>query len=188
MVADTVLDFRGLAETLLSVSAPGQDLRGATLNNPLMSFDTFVRFEPAYWVLGYWCAVPLLRYFGRRGAIYATVGLRLAGLLYAMISPKLSSNGVSGALYAITKGMFLCIMPMYFAETSPIPARGSILLTWKLFVFPCMLIKKRNLSGNGPVNSLDVYLGLKALGRLLGFGFSYWLPQLLYPCRQHSCF
>lgn len=103
--------------------------------------DMLVKVDPTYWfcrILGYWCAVPLLRYFGRRGAVYGAVGLRLAGVLYALISPTFSTNAVSGAFYAMVNGIFLCIMPMYLAETSPIPARGSILLTWQLFVFSCM--------------------------------------------------
>lgn len=189
MVADTVPDYRGFTDALLLPYTPGQALRGDILRAPLMAFYILVNAPPAYWVcriLGYWCAVLLRRYCGRRGAVCAAVGLRLAGILYAMISSTFSLNEVSSAFSAMAKGMFLCITPMYLAETSPIPARGSILLTWQLFVFPCM--KRRKKKKSNPANSLDNHLGLEASEPFTGFGSSQSAPKLLYTYWQHSCF
>lgn len=164
-----------------------------------MVLDMLVKVDPTYWfcrILGYWCAVPLLRYFGRRGAVYGAVGLRLAGILYAMISPTFSTNGVSGAFYAMVNGIFLCIMPMYLAETSPIPARGSILLTWQLFVYSCMRKEKELLTlwMSSRTRGLGIFYGfcifaigsptpiyLLAASLLLGVGVCFWMsPESPY--------
>ncbi|GLA22739.1 hypothetical protein M752DRAFT_338228 [Aspergillus phoenicis ATCC 13157] len=81
-------------------------------------------------IVGLWCAIPLLRLLGRRGAGYGVVGLRLASLLVLLVFPKFSTPTYK-AFPATTSGMFACIVSMYIAETAPVSQRGSIFIAWQ---------------------------------------------------------
>ncbi|KAL4744962.1 hypothetical protein BDW72DRAFT_187585 [Aspergillus terricola var. indicus] len=82
-------------------------------------------------IVGLWCAVPLLRLLGRRGAGYGVVGLKLASLLVLLVFPTFSSTATYKAFVATASGMFPCIVSMYIAETAPVSQRGSIFIAWQ---------------------------------------------------------
>ncbi|KAL6230636.1 hypothetical protein BDW75DRAFT_234240 [Aspergillus navahoensis] len=83
-------------------------------------------------MVGCWCAIPLLKYFGHRGSVYFVVGLRLADLFGASIFSPSSLDTITDAVAKAAGGMFSCIVPMYLVETSPVSMRGSMFIAWQL--------------------------------------------------------
>ncbi|KAJ0421809.1 hypothetical protein BJY00DRAFT_281807 [Aspergillus carlsbadensis] len=82
--------------------------------------------------IGAWAAVPLLRYFARRSAVFSALGVRAAGILAVLAFPYRITLMVNTLLYSTVSGMLLCIISIYLAETGPPINRGSILLAWQL--------------------------------------------------------
>ncbi|KAL4932161.1 major facilitator superfamily domain-containing protein [Aspergillus undulatus] len=93
-------------------------------------------------IIGCWCAVPLLNYFGRRGAALRAAGVWLVGTIGALIftNTALDLLSLSGIVRSTVNGMFACIMPMYLAESSPSPKRGSFMVAWYLSQFTGALL------------------------------------------------
>lgn len=128
---------RGFMESLLGQLLLNIDPSYAGPRTEIAKYMAKMMEEWNVWIaniVGLWCAVPLLRLLGRRGAGYGVVGLRLASLLVLLVFPTFSSAPTYRAFAAMASGMFRCIVSMYIAETAPVSQRGSIFIAWQAFV------------------------------------------------------
>ncbi|KAL3443988.1 hypothetical protein BJX65DRAFT_284094 [Aspergillus insuetus] len=118
-----------LSPLLLDVNVPG---------SPQEVLDSFSRvFKSSIPsvvcnAIGAWAAVPLLRCFARRSAVFSVLGVRAAGIVAMLAFLYRITLVVNTLLYSTVSGMLLCIIPIYLAETSPTTKRGSILIAWQL--------------------------------------------------------
>ncbi|KAI9367314.1 hypothetical protein BJX61DRAFT_529024 [Aspergillus egyptiacus] len=122
-------------------------------------------------IIGVWCAVPMLRYSGRRVAACRALALKSAGLVGGLAFRAAYLRVLAGVLSTAASGMVYCTIPMYLAETSPSSKRGSVLLTWYL--------------------SQRVGILFSAVGSQLSgddtSALAYWLMMLL-PVALGACF
>ncbi|KAL4982443.1 hypothetical protein BDW68DRAFT_58066 [Aspergillus falconensis] len=169
----------GLVEVSSLQLAAGRDFPNES--RPSARYSAALTGLYAEWVaamVGCWCAIPLLKYFGHRGAVYFVVALRLAGLFGASIFSASSLDTIADAVAVVAGGMFSCIVPMYLVETSPVSMRGSMFIAWQLSQGTGSWIRAQ-LASSGVDLSTDGYW-LFTLS-LLGVAACFWVsPESPY--------
>ncbi|KAL2800342.1 hypothetical protein BJX66DRAFT_332482 [Aspergillus keveii] len=165
--------MENLSPLLLDVNVPG---------SPQEVLDSFSRvFKSSIpsvvcYALGAWAAVPLLRCFARRSAVFSVLGVRAAGIVAMLAFPYRITLMVNTLLYSTVSGMILCIIPIYLAETSPTTKRGSIIIAWQLvqriggWLTP-QAINNWNLNDHRSL----VGICISALLSIAAFGMCFWV-------------
>ncbi|KAL4981481.1 hypothetical protein BDW68DRAFT_183451 [Aspergillus falconensis] len=169
----------GIVELLSPQPATYGDLQGV---NVFPDIATSQPLKGIYFIVGCWCAIPLLRYYGRRGAAYRAVGLKIAALLLVLCFPTLLPFTLACILSAAASGMVSCIVPIYLAEISPISTRGSILCAWQLYQ------RFGRLMGDLVINAesfviprFSILVIVFAILSSIGFGVCFWVsPESPY--------